>query len=117
MEILGTFMKRLSTARGPAIGFGIALSLCFAPLVLSAADWPQWRGPQRNGLSQETGLLAEWPNLRQRFILSFPHDLQPEIEELYRRLRTVWINYMRGQILLMLIVGVVFTLAWFRSWG
>jgi outer membrane protein assembly factor BamB len=25
-----------------------------------AADWPQWRGPQRNGISQETGLLKEW---------------------------------------------------------
>jgi outer membrane protein assembly factor BamB len=28
---------------------------------LPAADWPQWRGPQRNGISQETGLLKEWP--------------------------------------------------------
>jgi outer membrane protein assembly factor BamB len=27
----------------------------------AASDWPQWRGPQRNGVSQETGLLAEWP--------------------------------------------------------
>ena len=26
-----------------------------------ADDWPQWRGPQRNGISQETGLLKEWP--------------------------------------------------------
>jgi outer membrane protein assembly factor BamB len=26
-----------------------------------AADWPQWRGPLRNGISQETGLLKEWP--------------------------------------------------------
>lgn len=26
-----------------------------------AADWPQWRGPKRDGLSQETGLLKEWP--------------------------------------------------------
>jgi outer membrane protein assembly factor BamB len=26
-----------------------------------AADWPQWRGPHRNGISQETGLLKEWP--------------------------------------------------------
>jgi outer membrane protein assembly factor BamB len=26
-----------------------------------AADWPQWRGPDRNGISKETGLLAEWP--------------------------------------------------------
>lgn len=27
----------------------------------TANDWPQWRGPQRNGVSQETGLLKEWP--------------------------------------------------------
>jgi outer membrane protein assembly factor BamB len=26
-----------------------------------AADWPQWRGPQRNGISPETGLLKTWP--------------------------------------------------------
>jgi outer membrane protein assembly factor BamB len=25
-------------------------------------DWPQWRGPERNGLSKETGLLKEWPS-------------------------------------------------------
>jgi outer membrane protein assembly factor BamB len=24
-------------------------------------DWPQWRGPQRDGMSKETGLLKEWP--------------------------------------------------------
>jgi outer membrane protein assembly factor BamB len=29
--------------------------------MVAAADWPQWRGPQRNGISQETGLLKEWP--------------------------------------------------------
>lgn len=26
-----------------------------------AADWPQWRGPQRDDISQETGLLKQWP--------------------------------------------------------
>jgi len=26
-----------------------------------SADWPQWRGPQRDGKSKETGLLKEWP--------------------------------------------------------
>jgi len=26
-----------------------------------AGDWPQWRGPNRDGLSRETGLLASWP--------------------------------------------------------
>lgn len=28
---------------------------------LQAGDYPQWRGPQRNGVSPETGLLKEWP--------------------------------------------------------
>jgi outer membrane protein assembly factor BamB len=26
-----------------------------------AADWPQWLGPQRNGITQEKGLLKSWP--------------------------------------------------------
>jgi outer membrane protein assembly factor BamB len=26
-----------------------------------AADWPQWNGPDRNAISQETGLRQEWP--------------------------------------------------------
>ncbi len=28
---------------------------------LSAADWPQWRGPDRSNVSKDAGLLAEWP--------------------------------------------------------
>ena len=26
-----------------------------------AEDWPQWRGPRRDGISKESGLLKEWP--------------------------------------------------------
>mgnify|MGYP000107746709 CR=1 FL=1 len=26
-----------------------------------AADWPQWRGPDRNGISAEKGWLDQWP--------------------------------------------------------
>ncbi|MBM84258.1 MAG: polyvinylalcohol dehydrogenase [Planctomycetaceae bacterium] len=26
-----------------------------------AGDWPSWRGPNRDGISSETGLLTEWP--------------------------------------------------------
>jgi outer membrane protein assembly factor BamB len=26
-----------------------------------AADWPQWRGPHRDGTTPETGLLTQWP--------------------------------------------------------
>ncbi|HEY7155118.1 MAG TPA: PQQ-binding-like beta-propeller repeat protein [Gemmataceae bacterium] len=31
------------------------------PLAVGAADWPQWRGPSRDGHSKETGLLKKWP--------------------------------------------------------
>src|SRR5436309_15309983 len=27
----------------------------------AAEDWPQWRGPNRDGISTETGLLKDWP--------------------------------------------------------
>jgi len=33
----------------------------FAAAVSAAADWPQWRGPNRDGKSPETGLLKQWP--------------------------------------------------------
>ena len=29
--------------------------------IAAAADWPQWRGPSRDGLSIETDLLERWP--------------------------------------------------------
>ncbi len=35
--------------------------IAFAATIVSANDWPQWRGPQRDGISAETGLLKEWP--------------------------------------------------------
>src|SRR5688572_22663106 len=44
----------------------IARSLPFAllllvPAAVAAQEWPQWRGPNRDGVSTETGLLKEWP--------------------------------------------------------
>ncbi|HKR22473.1 MAG TPA: PQQ-binding-like beta-propeller repeat protein [Pyrinomonadaceae bacterium] len=30
-------------------------------LAQSNAIWPQWRGPNRDGISKETGLLKQWP--------------------------------------------------------
>ncbi|HEX7376635.1 MAG TPA: PQQ-binding-like beta-propeller repeat protein [Pirellulales bacterium] len=32
-----------------------------AGAVLLADDWPQWRGPNRDGVSPEKGLLKQWP--------------------------------------------------------
>ena len=42
----------------------LALAL-FAPsadLKLKPHDWPQFRGPNRDGFSKETGLLKKWPD-------------------------------------------------------
>ena len=40
----------------------IAISLAaFCTISVVAADWPQWRGPDRSGVSKETGLLKQWP--------------------------------------------------------
>lgn len=36
------------------------ISVCFYS-VAAAADWPQWRGPNRDGICTEKGLLKTWP--------------------------------------------------------
>lgn len=47
--------------------FSFALICIFAlqPMTVGntapEAEWPQWRGPLRNGVSSETGLLKQWP--------------------------------------------------------
>jgi len=41
--------------------FSSILTLCCAATGIPAADWPQWRGPNRDGHSSEQGLLKEWP--------------------------------------------------------
>ena len=40
-----------------------AVVFSFAPQALAQteANWPQWRGPNRDGISKETGLLKQWP--------------------------------------------------------
>ena len=41
--------------------FAAAVAMMCGSIIGAAADWPQWRGPQRTGISTETGLLQEWP--------------------------------------------------------
>lgn len=56
--------------------------------------------------------LSQWPTLRDWLISLAPPAYRPEAEELYNRVKRVWMAYLRGQIVLMFIVGVVFTVAW-----
>jgi outer membrane protein assembly factor BamB len=39
----------------------VLLSLASQAMAQQAALWPQWRGPNRDGISKETGLLKQWP--------------------------------------------------------
>jgi outer membrane protein assembly factor BamB len=39
----------------------IGLTAGAAGQSIRADDWPQWHGPDRNNLSNETGLLKQWP--------------------------------------------------------
>lgn len=57
-------------------------------------------------------LMSEWPRVRAWLIHLAPEPYQAEMSELYSRLRYVWMAYLRGQIVLMVVVGVVFTIAW-----
>src|SRR5688572_4715139 len=37
------------------------VTLALTSTLALADDWPQWRGPNRDGVSKETGLLKQWP--------------------------------------------------------
>ena len=38
----------------------VCLFLLLAPAVARSADWPEWRGPSRDGVSHETNLPSRW---------------------------------------------------------
>jgi outer membrane protein assembly factor BamB len=44
-----------------ALGIGISLTTLAANLPVSTPTWPQFRGPNRDGISAETGLAPSWP--------------------------------------------------------
>jgi outer membrane protein assembly factor BamB len=39
----------------------ILVAAAVATGAAAGSDWPQWRGPNRDGVSSETGLLKQWP--------------------------------------------------------
>jgi predicted PurR-regulated permease PerM len=57
--------------------------------------------------------LAYWPAMRDWLLSLAPASKRDEVQVLYDQVRNVWMAYLRGQILLMFLVGIIFTLAWY----
>jgi outer membrane protein assembly factor BamB len=56
------YIHRARFAADPALAAELARSEPVEePAAPDTGDWPQWRGPRRDGTSPETGLLAAWP--------------------------------------------------------
>lgn len=54
MDVLTRFLSALFCAA--------ALTAALGSSAARADDWPHWRGPDRNGISKETGWLDHWPD-------------------------------------------------------
>ena len=57
---MNDFRSRFEPSRS-RVASAVVVLLTLAASTAGAADWPQWRGPDRDGISKETGLLERWP--------------------------------------------------------
>lgn len=57
-------------------------------------------------------LLRDWIHLRNWAFNAIPAEYQPDARRLYEDIKLVWRGYLRGNLALMGIVGVVFSIAW-----
>ena len=54
--------------------FLLAVVGILGALSAAAADWPQWRGPNGNGATTETGLISRWnPTTLENVVFRVPH--------------------------------------------
>src|SRR5829696_1823896 len=53
-------LLKIDSASGVFVSL-LGISLALATATALAGNWPQWRGPNRDGISTETGLAKEWP--------------------------------------------------------
>ena len=57
-------------------------------------------------------LLVDWTHLKDWTFHLIPETYQPDARRLYEDIKLVWRGYLRGNLSLMGIVGVVFSIAW-----
>lgn len=56
--------------------------------------------------------LLDWEHLREWFIRLVPEPAQADMRQLIQEINSVWQAYLYGTFLLMIIVGIVFTIVW-----
>ena len=57
-------------------------------------------------------LLRDWGRLRDWLFALIPEIYQPDFRLIYEEIKQIWQGYLRGNLALMLITGILFTLAW-----
>ncbi|HEY70525.1 MAG TPA: AI-2E family transporter [Anaerolineae bacterium] len=56
-------------------------------------------------------LLQDWEKLRDWFIGLFPESQQSDIRHIHAQIKEIWRAYLRGQLLLMLVIGILSALS------
>jgi predicted PurR-regulated permease PerM len=56
--------------------------------------------------------MTEWESAREGLINIAPEVYRPDLRKLYSQVRQVWMAYLRGQLTLMIIVAITFTIVW-----
>ncbi len=54
-------MLKVLTRPATTLTLVLAMSAALAFAAAPSPDWPQWRGPNRDDVAKETGLLTQWP--------------------------------------------------------
>jgi len=57
-------------------------------------------------------LMTDWETLRTKIFSLAPRDEQSDLNRLYRDIRAVWLGYLRGQIRLMVILAILYSIVW-----
>jgi len=58
-------------------------------------------------------LMTDWETLRTNLFRLAPRDERSDLEHLYHDIRAVWMGYLRGQIRLIFILAIMYSVAWF----
>jgi predicted PurR-regulated permease PerM len=57
-------------------------------------------------------LMTDWDRVRGAIINIAPPNEQPDLHRLYREIRKVWMGYLGGQIRLMVVLAMIYAIAW-----